>query len=62
MPFEVISSSGNLISIKITGELKKAESDRMQAVAAEVMKREGKIRKDKDTGVPAELSRMGERN
>lgn len=44
MPFEVISSSGNLISIRITGELKKAESDRMQTVAAEVIKREGKIK------------------
>lgn len=44
MPFEVIGSSGNLISVKITGELKKAESDRMQAIAAEFIKREGKIR------------------
>ncbi|MCF6153989.1 MAG: STAS/SEC14 domain-containing protein [Candidatus Brocadia sp.] len=44
MSFEVISSSGNLISIKISGELKKAELDRMQASATEFIKREGKIR------------------
>ena len=44
MPCEVISSSGNLISVRITGELKKAELDRMQSVATEFMKREGKIR------------------
>lgn len=39
MPCEVISSSGNLISVRITGELKKAELDYMQAVATEFMKR-----------------------
>src|SRR3989304_6016138 len=44
MPFNVIESSGKLISVKITGELKKAELDRMQAVASEFMKREGKIK------------------
>lgn len=44
MPFKVIGSSGKLISVKITGELKKAELDRMQAVATEFMKREGKIK------------------
>ena len=44
MPFKVIESSGKLISVKITGELKKAELDRMQAVATEFMKREGKIK------------------
>ena len=44
MPFKVIESSGKLISVKITGELKKAESDWMQAVAIEIIKREGKIK------------------
>ena len=43
MPVKVIESSGKLISVKITGELKKAELDRMQAIATEFMKREGKI-------------------
>ncbi len=44
MPFKVIESSGKLIRVKITGELKKSELDRMQAVATEFMKKEGKIK------------------
>lgn len=44
MPVKVIESSGKLISVKITAKLKKAELDRMQAIATEFMKREGKIK------------------
>ncbi len=35
MPCEVINVSGNLISVRITGELKKAELDQMQTTTAE---------------------------
>lgn len=44
MPCKIIESSGNLIRVRITGELTKTELDRIQAVAAEVIKREGKIK------------------
>ena len=44
MPVKVIESSGKLISVKITAKLKKAELDRMQSIATEFMKREGKIK------------------
>lgn len=44
MPCEVINVSGNLISVRITGELKKAELDQMQTTTAEFMRKEGKIR------------------
>lgn len=44
MGFNVIGSSGKLISVKITGKLKKTELDQMQAIASELMKREGKIK------------------
>lgn len=37
MPCKVVRSSGNLISVRITGELKKTELDQMQAVATEFM-------------------------
>lgn len=37
MPCKVVRSSGNLISVRITGELKKTELDQMQAVVTEFM-------------------------
>jgi hypothetical protein len=44
MPFEVIESSGSLVSVKIKGELKKSELDQIQALAIELIKRWGKVR------------------
>mgnify|MGYP003556418866 CR=1 FL=1 len=44
MSFTVIESSGKLISVKITGGLKKAELDQIQTIASELIKREGQIK------------------
>ena len=43
MPVEIIDKSGNLLQVKIKGVLAKAELDRIQGVAVEMIEREGKI-------------------
>ncbi len=44
MPFSILNSSEQVIKVKITGELKKSELDRIQGVASEAIKHRGKIR------------------
>ena len=44
MPFSIPDSSGSVVTVKITGELKKSELERIQGVASEAIKHWGKIR------------------
>lgn len=43
MPFTIIDKSGPILSVKISGELRKAEVSEIQAAALEAIRRSGKI-------------------
>jgi stage II sporulation SpoAA-like protein len=44
MPFSILDSSGQVVNVKITGELRKSELEQIQGVASEAIKHWGKIR------------------
>ncbi len=44
MAFEVLESSNGVMTVRVTGELKKSELDRMQAAAVDAIKQWGKIK------------------
>jgi hypothetical protein len=43
MPFTIIDATGPIVSVKVSGELRKAEVSEMQATAVELIRRWGKI-------------------
>lgn len=44
MGIEIVDASEGLITVKVTGKLKKSELDRAQASALEIIERHGKVR------------------